>query len=71
MEVNCFRTNVPNFFSCVVTRPLVLYRSIASFSRFGNFTQGAFDFSALLYYLSVMVVFLLLTGRIYDRRRYR
>ena len=44
---------------------------VSIFSRFGNFTQGAFDFSALLYYLSVMVVFLLLTGRIYDRRRYR
>ena len=44
---------------------------VSIFSRFGNFTQGAFDFSALLYYLSVMVVFLLLTGRVYDRRRYR
>ena len=44
---------------------------ISIFSRFSNFTQGAFDFSALLYYLSVMVVFLLLTGRVYDRRRYR
>ena len=44
---------------------------VSIFSRFGNFTQGAFDFSALLYYLSVMFVFLLLTGRVYDRRRYR
>ncbi len=44
---------------------------VSIFSRFGNFTQGAFDFSALLYYLSVMAVFLLLTGRVYDSRRYR
>ena len=44
---------------------------VSIFSRFGNFTQGAFDFSALLYYLSGMFLFLLLTGRVYDRRRYR
>ena len=44
---------------------------VSIFSRFGNFSQGAFDFSALLYYLSVTFVFLLLTVRIYDRRRYR
>ena len=44
---------------------------VSIFSRFGNFAQGAFDFSALLYYLSVTFVFLLLTVRVYDRRRYR
>ena len=44
---------------------------VSIFSRFSNFAQGAFDFSALLYYLSVTFVFLLLTVRVYDRRRYR
>jgi ABC-2 type transport system permease protein len=44
---------------------------LSIFSRFGNFTQGVFDFAALLYYLSIAAVFLFLTMRVYDRRRYR
>lgn len=39
-------------------------------SRFGNFTYGIFDFSALLYYISVTFVFLFLTVRIYEKRRW-
>lgn len=45
--------------------------AISVFSRFQNFTRGAFDFAALFYYLSVTAVFLFLTIRVYDRRRYR
>ncbi len=45
--------------------------SVSIFNRFQNFTQGVFDFAALFYYLSVVAVFLFLTIRIYDRRRYR
>ena len=45
--------------------------SLSIFGRFQNFTQGVFDFAALFYYLSVSAVFLFLTMRIYDRRRYR
>ena len=45
--------------------------ALSIFGRFQNFTQGVFDFAALLYYLSVAAVFLFLTMRIYDRRRYR
>ncbi len=45
--------------------------ALSIFGRFQNFTQGVFDFAALFYYLSVAAVFLFLTMRIYDRRRYR
>lgn len=39
-------------------------------SRFTNFTQGLLDFSAFLYYGSIAGVFLFLTVRIYDKRRW-
>ena len=39
-------------------------------SRFGNFTQGLLDYSAILYYVSIAGVFLLLTVRVYDKRRW-
>ena len=39
-------------------------------SRFGYFTAGILDFSAILYYLSLAGVFLLLTVRVYDKRRW-
>ncbi len=44
--------------------------TLSVFSRFQNFTQGVFDISALIYYLSVSAAFLFLTVRIYDRRRW-
>ena len=39
-------------------------------SRYQNFTNGFFDFSALFYYSSVCFVFLFVTCRVYERRRY-
>ena len=39
-------------------------------SRFSRFTTGILDFSAMLYYLSITAVFLLLTVRVYDKRRW-
>ena len=39
-------------------------------SRFTAFSSGYFDFSALLYYVSLAGVFLLLTVRVYDKRRW-
>lgn len=39
-------------------------------SRYSNFTSGFFDFAALFYYISVCFVFLFVTCRIYERRRY-
>ena len=39
-------------------------------SRFTNFTYGILDFSAMLYYLSLASVFILLTNRVYEKRRW-
>ncbi len=47
-----------------------LLSTVSVFSRFQNFTQGVFDLSALFYYLSITAVFLFLTVRIFDKRRW-
>ncbi len=39
-------------------------------NRFSNFTYGIFDPAALLYYLSLSGVFLFLTVRVFERRRW-
>ena len=39
-------------------------------TRYQNFTNGFFDFAALFYYVSVCFVFLFVTCRVYERRRY-
>ena len=39
-------------------------------SRFSNFTVGVLDYTAMLYYLSISGVFVLLTTRVYDKRRW-
>ena len=39
-------------------------------SRFTNFSYGILDFSAIVYYLSLSGVFLLLTNRVYEKRRW-
>ena len=44
--------------------------AISIFSRFQSFTSGYFELSSIIYYLSVSGIFLWLTIRIYDRRRY-
>ena len=43
---------------------------ISVLSRFDNFAYGLFDFSALLYYVSISGVFLFLTVRVYEKRRW-
>ncbi|MBQ8163859.1 MAG: ABC transporter permease [Clostridia bacterium] len=49
----------------------VILSWLSIFNRYQNFTYGVFDFGALVYYLSVMGVFLFLTVRVLDSRRYR
>ena len=39
-------------------------------TRYSNFTNGFFDFAALFYYASVSFIFLFLTCRVLERRRY-
>ena len=44
--------------------------ALSIFRRYQTFTSGYFDLSTLIYYLSVGGVFLWLTVRVFDRRRY-
>ena len=44
--------------------------AVSVFSRFQTFTNGYFDLSSLVYYLTVSALFIYLTVRVYDRRRY-
>lgn len=43
---------------------------ISVYARFGNFVNGLFDFAAIVYYLSLAFVFLFLTVRVYEKRRW-
>ena len=43
---------------------------LSIFTRFQAFTNGYFDLSSLVYYLSISALFLYLTVRVYDRRRH-
>ena len=43
---------------------------LSVYARYQNFTQGIFDYNALLYYASICFVFVYLTIRIYERRRW-
>ena len=43
---------------------------ISIFSRFQGFVNGYFDIASLVYYLSISAIFLYMTVRVYDRRRY-
>ncbi len=43
---------------------------ISIYSRYSNFTMGIFDFSSAVYYLSMCGVFLFLTVRVYEKRRF-
>ncbi len=43
---------------------------ISVYARFGNFANGLFDFAAIFYYLSLAFVFLFLTIRVYEKRRW-
>lgn len=47
-----------------------VFNCISVFTRFQTFTNGYFDLSSVLYYLSVASVFVYLTIRVYDRRRF-
>ncbi len=47
-----------------------LLSGLSVFSRYQNFANGIFDVAGLIYYLSLTAVFLFLTVRVYDRRRY-
>ena len=43
---------------------------ISVFNRFSAFTYGVFDIAAAIYYLSLAAVFVFLTVRVYEKRRW-
>ena len=47
-----------------------VFDALSVFSRFAGFTNGYFDLASVIYYLSVSGIFVFLTIRNFDRRRY-
>lgn len=46
------------------------FNVISIFTRFQTYVNGYFELATLIYYLSVSAIFLWLTVRVYDRRRF-
>ena len=57
-----------SFLNSFVLRQILNWISI--YSRYQNFALGIFDFSSAVYYLSLCAVFLFLTVRVYEKRRF-
>ena len=57
-----------NYIDVYWIRTIISWVSV--YSRFGNFSNGLFDFAAIFYYLSLMFGFLFLTVRVYEKRRW-
>ena len=47
-----------------------VFDALSIFTRFSTFTNGYFDLASVVYYLSVSAIFVYLTIRVYDKRRY-
>ena len=47
-----------------------VFDSVSIFTRFQAFANGYFDLSTVIYYISMGGIFLYLTYRVYDRRRF-
>lgn len=45
-------------------------KTLSLFGRLNTFVNGVFDLTALVYFLSVIVVFLFLTVQSLEKRRY-
>ena len=48
-----------------------VFNFISIFTRFQGFTNGYFDIASIFYNLTVSFIFLYLTVRVFDRRRYK
>ena len=47
-----------------------VFDALSIFTRFQSYVNGYFDFATIIYYLSISGIFLWLTIRVYDRRRF-
>lgn len=45
-------------------------KSVLILDRFDNFQRGIFDVTSIVYYISIVTVFLFLTIRVYEKRRW-
>lgn len=63
-----FIASFNNFIPFAPVREVLEWLSV--YSRYGNFLYGVFDFSAIVYYASICFVFLFLTVRVYEKRRW-
>ena len=59
---------LPGYIGNGVIRTVIKWFSV--FDRFYPFTSGVFDITAIVYYFSLTVVFLFLTIRVYEKRRW-
>ena len=57
-----------SFVDVYILRAIISW--VCMMSRYTAFMSGILDYSAILYYLSITGVFLLLTVRVYDKRRW-
>ncbi len=57
-----------SFIDTYILRAIISW--VCMLSRYTGFLSGILDYSAILYYLSITGVFLLLTVRVYDKRRW-
>lgn len=59
-------------FSSVITNPIVtaIVSGISFFGRYNDFTVGKFDLSNVVFFLSVCAVFIFLTVRVLEKRRW-
>ena len=62
--IGIFNSFIPSY----AVRSILSWISVVN--RFYNFTYGILDLSALLYYFSICFVFMFLTVRIYEKRRW-
>lgn len=63
-----FTTVLNGYIDSYAVRAVLSWISI--FDRFVNFSYGYFDFNATVYYISLSFVFLFLTVRVYEKRRW-
>lgn len=59
---------LPTFINNSLIRTVIKWFSI--FDRYSIFTYGVFDITAIVYYISITLVFIFLTVRIYEKRRW-
>ena len=47
-----------------------IFKKISVFDRYNEFTTGIFSFSSVIFFISVVVIFLFITVRVLERRRW-